>query len=205
MDGVIVDNHKYHFRAWMEFATKYHFILNEEIYRTKFNGKTNADLFRMIFGEITNEKIFSYAKEKELNYQNIYKSEIKPHTGLLEFLEELKIKKYKLALGTSAPKMNVDFTLNSLGIRDYFDVIVDGSEVKKGKPDPEVYIKCSAFLGLQPNQCVVFEDSLAGLISGKNAGCHIIGVATSHNKEELMSIVEDIIVDFTEIRKFITI
>ncbi|MCZ8155357.1 MAG: HAD family phosphatase [Leptospira sp.] len=199
MDGVIVDNHRFHFRAWMEFASKYKFELNDEIYRNDFNGKTNADLFRMIFGKITEEEILAYSLEKEVNYQKLYASEIKPHTGLVEFLKDLKSKNYRIALGTSAPTTNVDFTMNALGMRDYFDVIIDGSQVSKGKPDPEVYLKCAKSLGLHPNHCVVFEDSLAGLQSGKNAGCSIIGVATSHTREELLPTVKNIINDFTEI------
>jgi len=199
MDGVIVDNHRFHFRAWMEFASKYKFELNDEIYRNDFNGKTNADLFQMIFGKITEEEILAYSLEKEVNYQKLYASEIKPHTGLVEFLKDLKSKNYRIALGTSAPTTNVDFTMNALGMRDYFDVIIDGSQVSKGKPDPEVYLKCAKSLGLHPNHCVVFEDSLAGLQSGKNAGCSIIGVATSHTREELLPTVETIINDFTEI------
>ncbi len=199
MDGVIVDNHRFHFRAWMEFASKYKFELNDEIYRNDFNGKTNADLFQMIFGKITEEEILAYSLEKEVNYQKLYASEIKPHTGLVEFLKDLKSKNYRIALGTSAPTTNVDFTMNALGMRDYFDVIIDGSQVSKGKPDPEVYLKCAKSLGLHPNHCVVFEDSLAGLQSGKNAGCSIIGVATSHTREELLPTVKNIINDFTEI------
>lgn len=199
MDGVIVDNHRFHFRAWMEFASKYKFELNDEIYRNDFNGKTNADLFRMIFGKITEEEILAYSLEKEVNYQKLYASEIKPHTGLVEFLKDLKSKNYRIALGTSAPTTNVDFTMNALRIRNYFDVIIDGSQVSKGKPDPEVYLKCAKSLGLHPNHCVVFEDSLAGLLSGKNAGCSIIGVATSHTREELLPTVQNIINDFTEI------
>ncbi len=200
MDGVVVDNHKFHFRAWMEFAKKYNFLLNEDIYRKEFNGKTNADLFVMIFGPLNEEQIKEYSHEKETNYQNLYKSFIKAHDGLIPFLEFLKSEKIKIAIGTSAPKSNVDFTLDTLNLRSYFDVIVDGSEVKKGKPDPEVYLKCSSLLGLPPENCLVFEDSIAGLISGKNAGCKIVGVSTSHSAMELKPTVDQIIKDFTDIQ-----
>lgn len=205
MDGVVVDNHAYHFQAWMEFSKAHNFELNEEIYREKFNGKTNKDLFEMIFGNPSEEDMRKFAEEKEGLYQKIYLDHMVSHKGLVDFLSLLKAHRKKIALGTSAPPGNVDFVLDHLGLRKYFDVIVDGTMVTKGKPDPEVYRQCAARLGLEGKECVVFEDSLAGLEAGKRAGCEIIAVATSHAPKELSVMTEKIIVDFTEIKKFIKI
>lgn len=205
MDGVVVDNHKFHFKAWMAFAEKYKFTLNADIYRDQYNGKTNRDLFKMIFGDISEEQIHLYAAEKEGMYQELYLPHLKAHTGLIEFLDYLQKKKIRIALGTSAPKLNVDFTLDRLKLRQYFEVIVDGHQVSKGKPDPEVYKLCCMKLGLEPQRCVVFEDSLAGLESGKRAGCSIIGVATSHEAWELKVMTDTIIHDFTQMKGIIKI
>ena len=205
MDGVVVDNHKFHFKAWMAFAEKYKFTLNADIYRDQYNGKTNRDLFKMIFGDISEEQIHLYAAEKEGMYQELYLPHLKAHTGLIEFLDYLQKKKIRIALGTSAPKINVDFTLDRLKLRQYFEVIVDGHQVSKGKPDPEVYKLCCMKLGLEPQRCVVFEDSLAGLESGKRAGCSIIGVATSHEAWELKVMTDTIIHDFTQMKGIIKI
>lgn len=205
MDGVVVDNHKYHFKAWMAFADKHNFELNEKIYRDKFNGKTNADLFFMIFGSVTPEEMQAYADEKEGLYKKLYIEHMRAHTGLIDFLEYLQNNKIKIALGTSAPTSNVDFTLDSLKLRKYFEVIIDGSQVQKGKPDPQVYQLCCMKLGLDPKDCVVFEDSLAGLESGERAGCKIVGVATSHEAFELKPKTDLIIHDFTEARALLKI
>lgn len=200
MDGVVVDNHQFHFKAWMAFADKYNFELNSQIYRDKFNGKTNADLFYMIFGSVTPGQMKKYADEKEGMYQKLYYEHMKAHTGIVDFLEHLKKHKIKIALGTSAPTSNVDFTLDNLKLRKYFEIIVDGSQVEKGKPDPQVYQLCCLKLGLEPKDCVVFEDSLAGLDSGERAGCKIVAVATSHEAHELRPKTDLIIHDFTEAR-----
>ena len=85
-------------------------------------------------------------------------------------------------------------------LRKYFEVIVDGAQVERGKPDPQVYQLCAMKLGLEPKDCVVFEDSLAGLESGVRAGCIIVGVATSHKASELKVKTDIIIHDFTEAR-----
>lgn len=203
MDGVVVDNHHYHFKAWMAFAEKYQFELNAEIYRDKYNGKTNADLFKMIFGNISSEEIKKYADEKESIYHELYEPHMKAHVGLIDFLEFLQRKKIKIALGTSAPTENVDFTLDRLKLRHYFEVIVDGPQVSKGKPEPEVYQRCAMKLGIPAENCVVFEDSLAGLESGERAGCLIVGVATSHEAWELKSKTDLIIHDFTQARSLL--
>jgi beta-phosphoglucomutase len=205
MDGVVIDNHSFHFKAWMQFAQKHNFELNETIYRDTFNGKTNADLFKMIFGDISPKLIEEYSIEKESAYREIYRDKMIPLKGLIDFLEYLHFHQYKVALGTSAPTSNVDFTLDGLFLRKYFHTIVDGAQVTKGKPDPEVYLRCATLLNLDPKSCVVFEDSLAGLESGKRAGCEIVGVATSHEAFELKPLTEKIIHDFTEARKLFRI
>lgn len=189
----------------MNFAQKYKFELNDQIYREKYNGKTNADLFRMIFGNISDEELKQYADEKEDMYTKLYAGHMKPHTGLIDFLDYLRNHKFKIALGTSAPTRNVDFTLDTLKLRKYFDVIVDGTQVERGKPDPQVYQLCAMKLGLDPKECVVFEDSLAGLESGERANCKIIGVATSHKASDLRVKTDLIIHDFTEARKVLKI
>lgn len=204
MDGVVVANHAYHFQAWMEFAKNHQFELNEQIYREKFNGKTNADLFRMIFQNPSQEEMDRLAAEKEGLYQELYLPHMKAHTGLIDFLDWLKVNRIKIALGTSAPTGNVDFVLDKLKLRQYFEVIVDGTQVSFGKPDPQVYQLCAAKLGVEPKHGVVFEDSLAGLESGERAGCTIIAVATSHQAHELEVKTANIIHDFTEAKKFFT-
>ncbi len=198
MDGVVVDNHAFHFKAWMEFSKKYNYPLTEDLYRDKFNGKTNADLFPMIFGNIPQSDIQKYSLEKEELYRHTYLPHMVAHKGLIDFLDFLKANKFKVALGTSAPTENVDFVLDKLKLRKYFDVIVDGTMVKKGKPNPEVYQLCCARLGLDPSECVVFEDSLAGLEAGERAGCKIVGIATSHKAAELKPLTDQIVHDFTE-------
>ena len=95
-------------------------------------------------------------------------------------------------VGTSAPVENVNFTLDGLSIRSYFRGVVDDRAVTKGKPDPEVYLKCASLAERDPKNCIVFEDAVSGIIAGKAAGAKVIGLATSHKREELEA---DLIVD----------
>jgi len=195
MDGVLVDNHHAHFMAWMNFAKKYNFPLNDEIYLKDFNGKTNKDLFEMIFGNIDQDRFQALVLEKELMYQEMAK-ELKEHRGLTPFLESLKARQMKLAVGTSAPSMNVEFILDRLNLRSYFDVVVDGLIVSKGKPDPEIYLKCKKLLNVE--KAIVFEDALLGIEAAKRADCSVIGVSTTHKAEDLKGKVDLIVKDFVE-------
>lgn len=195
MDGVLVDNHHAHFKAWIAFSKKYQFPLNNEIYLKDFNGKTNRDLFEMIFGEISQDRFLSLVEEKETMYQEIAR-DLPEHKGLTPFLEFLKTRGKKLAVGTSAPSMNVEFILDRLNLRSYFDVVVDGLMVNKGKPDPEIYNKCKTLLGI--DKAIVFEDALLGIEAAKRAHCAVVGVATTHPRVELEGKVDLIVSDFVE-------
>jgi HAD superfamily hydrolase (TIGR01509 family) len=154
----------------------------------------------MIFDDPTDEEMEAYADEKESLYRELYYDDLLPHTGLLDFLGSLKRNRIKIGLATSAPTENVDWVLDNLQLRPWFDAIVDGTEVENGKPDPEIYLMACDRLEINPQDAVVFEDSLAGLESAVAAGCKAVGVATSHEAWELEGKTDFVIHDFTEVR-----
>ena len=186
MDGVIIDNHTFHYDAWFKLCEEIGHPITEDFYRDHFNGKKSEDILKMLDPTYTHEQIIKFMDQKESLYRKTYGPFQKTILGLLDFFEDLKKNNYKIALGTSAPVPNVLFTIDGLNLRSYFDVIVDGSMVSQGKPNPEVYQKCIQGLGLNPSECVVFEDAPAGLKAAKAAGARRVGVITSHKKEELM-------------------
>jgi len=96
-------------------------------------------------------------------------------------------------------RANVDFVFEYLKIGHFFSVVLDDSHVKEGKPNPEIYLKTAQAMGFLPSQCIVFEDSLAGTTSAKNAGTKVIGVTTTHTQEELQATTHLIIDDFTQL------
>ena len=105
-----------------------------------------------------------------------------------------------MALATSAPKENVEFVLDNTGLKDKFLIITDASEISKGKPDPEIFLKTAHKMGIDPGRCIVFEDSIHGITAARAAGMKVIGVASSHGEEFLKGTVLNII-DFTGITK----
>lgn len=195
MDGVLVDSNPYHKIALRKFCASYGYELSEEKLREKIYGRTNRDWLTNLFGTMPEQKLKAYADEKEKMFRDLYFNDVAPLNGLLKFLNSLNDFKIKRAIATSAPRANVDFTLQRTGLTPYFQTILDDSFVTKGKPDPEIYIKSATSLGFAPSNCIVFEDSLSGVAAGKAAGCKVIGLSTTHTANELYES-DHVIADF---------
>ena len=198
MDGVIIDSNPFHKISLRQFCEKYGYHLSDEELIRKIYGRTNKDWLANLFGALTKEELTNYGEEKEALFREIYKNDISALKGLPEFLKSLKEKNIPVAIGTSAPRSNVDFVLAHTRLGEYFSAILDESDVVKGKPDPEIYLKVAAKLGYEPGQCIVFEDSLSGVESARRAGAKVVGVATTHSFEEL-SHTDFVIQDFTDL------
>ncbi len=196
MDGVLVDNHSWHFEAFAEFGKRHGLDIRKEDFSKHF-GSTNHVIMNSLFNNnISEALIVAFGKEKESIYREMYRPFIKPVEGLAAFLKFASGKGIPIALATSAPHENVKFTLEATGLSNYFTEITDSSMVTKGKPDPQVYLLTAEKLGVQPADCVVFEDSIPGILSAKNAGMQVIGVATTHKPDELLMYVNEIIMNF---------
>ena len=196
MDGVIVDNHQWHFEAYIEFGKRHNLKITREEFGNYF-GTSNHFIMKSIFGQnISEEEIIAFGEEKESIYREMYQLFIKPVQGLPEFLSYASKHNIPIALATAAPAENVKFTLRETGLESYFNEITDASMVSHGKPNPQVYLITAAKLGVQPADCLVFEDSIPGIMAAQNAGMHVIGVATTHKPEELLKYVSEIIMNF---------
>lgn len=186
MDGVVVDNLPYHVDAWLLFCERKNIPLTREIFYQELNGMNSKDTFEWFYKrEMSRAEIEVLEEEKELIYRDFYRDHINPAPGLLEFLQTLRSHGIKTALATSAGPGNIDFILDGLGIRDQFDAIIGGAEVRKGKPDPEIYVKAASLVGVESAQCWVIEDSLQGIAAGQSAGMRVVGITTSHSPAEL--------------------
>jgi beta-phosphoglucomutase family hydrolase len=193
MDGVLVDNAHFHKRAFAEYFSKFGTTLAPEMF-----GRGNEELMTELFPNESKERRRELAAGKEAYYRQIYEPHIKPVTGLVELLKNLKENNILVAVGSSAPVENIDFVLDKLNIRDYFDVVVVAAMVQRAKPAPDIYLKSAELLNVKPENCLVFEDALAGIAASRAAGMKVVGVATSLSAERL-SETDKIITDFTEI------
>lgn len=185
MDGVIVDNGKYHVLAYAELCRRYNLEFSEAEFMTNQFGKVNEEVLPELFGrELSVEEIEKYAGEKESAYRKIYGPEMTAMPGLVDLLKELKKQHIPVGVATSAPEGNVEFVTEGLGISGYLDAIVDDSMVTRGKPHPEIYLKAAEILKTAPANCLVFEDSLSGTRAAYEAGMRVVAVTTTLKAEE---------------------
>ncbi len=199
MDGTLMNNNPYHFKAWQAFYQKYNRTLSLEDYKTEISGHTSVEIFQTFFGkEMTPEEITTHANEKNLLYRELYKPYIKPIDGLLPLLNNIKAAGIIMNIATSGSPANVRFMFEHIPIASYFAHVVDASEVVHGKPDPEIFLKAAQYAGADPTKCIAFEDSLAGVASAKGAGMKVIGITTMETAEDLKD-TDAVITDYTEV------
>lgn len=199
MDGTMINNTRHHIRAWQEFLKRHGIVLSDEEYRQKIAGKKNDDIVKILFGEhVSPEEAKRLGDEKESIYRELYAPDIKEVQGLKVLVEELQHRSVRLAIATTANSANRDFALDSLNLQGQFEIILGEEHVKNGKPDPEIYLSTAKKLGVEPRECLVFEDSPSGVEAAKTAGMTVVGLLTMHSPGELTR-ADYLIHDFSEL------
>jgi len=181
MDGVIVDSMRTHEKAWLALFADLglKIVLKEFHYQTA--GMTGTEVLRHFLGNrFSDAELAQLSAQKEFLYRVLFRKKLKATKGLLAFLKAAETLKIPMALATGGGKANIDFILDGLSIRTYFQSVLGAGDVKHGKPNPEIYLKSADALGLLPEQCFVFEDALPGIEAAHRAGMRIIGIATTH-------------------------
>lgn len=186
MDGVICHTNPFHSIAFQQFFAKRNLNPSEAEYAAHMYGKNNGYILSHFLGrKIQGEELALLEDEKEGLFREIYKSEVDPIAGFMEFFAKLKSEGLLTAVATSAPRANLDLIIGVLGIGEQMQSQLASEDVASHKPDPEVYLKSAAKLGVRPEECLVFEDSFSGASAGINAGMKVVGVLSSHTENEL--------------------
>lgn len=201
MDGVLCDTMPYHLDAWLQYsATIPELAVASRERLEQMGGKRNEDLLPELLGRpVAAADIQRWGAEKEAVYRSLIKNEIQWMSGLIPFLQQAQDLGLKLGLGTSACRENVDLLMNQDQLGDFFAAQVIETDVERGKPDPQCYLLVAERLGVSPDQCLVFEDAIAGTQAARNAGMRCWGVLTTHSEDELRQAgAEYCIQDFTD-------
>jgi len=196
MDGVIADTAPYHLKAWQEVLQKRGINFTEEDFRHCF-GQRNDTIIRNALGkEVSQEEIDTIAKEKEAGFRQRIRQNLKPLPGAIKLIKSLAEGGFKLALASSAPIENIQLVIIGLGISDYFHAIITGRDVTEGKPSPQSFLLAAQKLGIEPKNCVVIEDAVAGVSAAKKAGMRCLAITNTHPRTSLKE--ADLIVDTLE-------
>lgn len=183
LDGVLVDTSELHFKAWKETLTTVGLDLTEKDF-ARVNGMNNRRILQTLVGiNISEDKIERLAGEKEkLFLKRRHLCRLFP--GVLEWLKYFQTNGFKQAVASSAPQINIEILMKQFSIQKYFNLL-QTSEGMAGKPDPQIFLTAAKKMQTQAQNCLVIEDSLAGIQAARNAKMRTLAVATSYPAEAL--------------------
>lgn len=186
MDGTLVDNMRYHTEAWRTLMEENGHQFDERKFLVETAGQTNREIIPGVFGAMSNERLSELALRKEELYREVYLPHRTPVPGLVPFLEAARQLGIKMAVSTAASPANMAFILDGLDLRKYFGALTTAADVKRGKPDPEIFLMSAARLGVEPGSAIVFEDAFFGFEAAKRAGMIAVGLTTVNSAEDIM-------------------
>jgi beta-phosphoglucomutase len=177
LDGVIVDSMPLHSESWRLYLERQGVACDD--LDARMHGRRNDEIVREFIGrDLPPEQVFAHGAAKERLFREMMGARLREYLvpGVEAFLESRNGARTGLASNAEPP--NIDFVLDGAGLRRYFDVVVDGHQVQRPKPFPDVYLRAAQLLGVSPDNCVVFEDSPTGIAAAKAAGTRVVGVQT---------------------------
>jgi HAD superfamily hydrolase (TIGR01509 family) len=202
-DGTVVDSCAAHEESWMQLAREEHLHLTRKMFRLSF-GCTNKVIIPNAYKWTRDPaEVERLSLRKEVIYREIIASHSNATDyalpGAIELLRALKKAGIPCAVGSSAPRANIDQLAGLLGIADCFRELVTAENVSHGKPDPEVFLKGAKAIGIDPQDCVVFEDAVHGIEAAKSGSMKGVAVLTSHPKESFVGKADLIVNRLTDV------
>ena len=206
-NGTLYFDSHLHIEAWKRFLKLHSFpAMTDEQFKEKFLGRNNAEIMEMLHGRVLpTEEMEALAEEKEAIYRDIcreHPEELHLVAGAEAFFDALKANGIPFTIATGSGKSNVDFYFDVFRLDRWFDysLVVYDDGTLPGKPDPALYLKVIKLMGLDPANCMVFEDSFSGIHSAHNAGVgRIAAISLPENVPYVkeLGIADIIAADFT--------
>lgn len=202
VDGTMVNSEPLHVAAWDAALAENEFHLedlSEQVRSTMAGKKPIVIAGEMIEDLGLNVEPQSLLDRKTQIFWDSIATNLESMPGLVESIEALNKRGYRQAIGTSMTREYVQLVLKKFGLEKYFEVIVVGEEVHKGKPDPETYLLVAKRLGIDPTLCVVVEDATSGILAAKSAGCFCIAIKNPNAVPQDLSKADAVIENLQEI------
>lgn len=199
LDGVVVDSNGLHVESWKAVASRHGLDCPDPEHIGKCGLRTVAVIRDLLRWPVSEEEAVRLGREKEEIYREwIRRDGIPAVPGVHAFLDAARRAGHRCAVGSSAPRANVDLCLSALELTKAFSATVSGEDVRRGKPAPDIFLRAADQLGAAPVDCIVFEDAPAGIEAAHAAGMKVAALRTSHSAEELAG--ADVLArDFTEL------
>jgi beta-phosphoglucomutase family hydrolase len=189
MDGTLIDSEELHWISWRDTMVNEGIAITREQFLSSFGQRNDSIIPRWLGAASTPESIEKIANAKEELYRHLVRnSGISPLPGVANWVDRLHQQGWLQAIASSAPRPNIEVVLEALAAAHFFQGIVSAEDVRRGKPDPAVYLIAASRLGVSPDRCIVVEDAAAGIEGARRAGMRSIGV--SQNGKHLAADVE---------------
>lgn len=196
MDGIIIDTLIYHFHAWQHVFSVRGIEYTKEHLHYNFGRRDDAIIRNMMGDTVSPAEIEKIVEKKEEFFRSAVKDNIKALPGVVALIKDLKQHGFKLAVGSSAVKENIKLITETLDIKQYFDAVAYGLEVAESKPSPQIFLLAAKKIGVKPQNCIVFEDAVAGVTAAKRGGMVAVAVTNTHPREALQE--ADLVIDSLE-------
>jgi beta-phosphoglucomutase len=204
MDGVLIDSYRAHFESWRRAAAERGRVYTEEQFAAGF-GRTSREVIAEQWqgqgqGEhLSDEQIARIDERKEALFREIIGADFPAMAGAVELIESLVGAGFRVAVGSSGPRENVQLAIDQLGIGKLLSAVVTGHDVKRGKPDPQVFLIAAERCGVAPARCVVIEDAPVGIEAARRGGMHVIGLASTGRTVEQLRAADLVVTSLHEL------
>jgi HAD superfamily hydrolase (TIGR01509 family) len=202
VDGTMVDNRRFHEAAWLELGRRRGLPITKQFYRERIHARSNAATALVLLGrDADGPAIAALSDEKEAIYRGLFRPVMREVNGLSALLNELAEAGVPCAAVSNSPPANVDMVLDDLGLRRYFRIVLDCSQVRRGKPDPELFLTAAECLDVPIQRCLVLEDSGSGFGAAEQAGAPYVVVTAGADPAELRHATKAVstVEDFTQL------
>ncbi|HYX17930.1 MAG TPA: HAD-IA family hydrolase [Nostoc sp.] len=200
LDGTIVNTDPIHYRAWREMLLNYSIEIDETFYKSRISGRLNPEIVKDILPQLSTAEGQKFADEKEALFRKLA-PHLKPLSGFSELLKWTETYQLKRALVTNAPRLNAEFMLEVLGIKEAFHTVVVADDCIAGKPDPAPYQVALSNLGITAEKAIALEDSPSGIRSAVSADIRTIGIASTQDPQFLQEVGAFMTIpDFTDLQ-----
>jgi beta-phosphoglucomutase family hydrolase len=180
MDGTIVDNMAFHTKSWIAFFERRGMDVDPDEFFLATAGRQGVEIMRNYMGaDLSDQDNIALNAEKEAVYRELYEPHLKVIDGFDALIAKAGKQAVSLAVATSAPDENIVFTLDGLDLRRHFHAVVGATDVKRGKPEPDVFLMAAERCGVAPEHCIVFEDAPLGVEAARRAGMRAVVLTTT--------------------------
>jgi beta-phosphoglucomutase len=186
MDGVLIDSNPFHLQIWREFLIRQGVSFDPEKLPAQIFGQRDDKALRMFLGaDLSEQQVQDWSEELEANFREAFRPHARALPGVNALIEECREAGLPMAVASSAMKKNVDFVVEALKLAPCFQSVVSGDEVKRPKPDPEIYLLAAEHLAASPSRTVAFEDSFVGIEAVVRAGMKCVAIASTFSEQQL--------------------